>query len=63
MKRIPAVLATLLATLPLSACELVGDILEFGFWVLVIVVALIVLVIWLIARRFGRREPPPPPAA
>ncbi|MGH7481611.1 MAG: hypothetical protein ACRELV_05605 [Longimicrobiales bacterium] len=60
MQRIPAVLVTLLATLSLGACDLVGDILEFGFWVLVIVVGLIVLVVWLIARRFSRTPPGPP---
>ena len=71
MKRILTLLPLLLLTLSTSGCDLIGDILEFGFWVAVILVLLIVLVIWWIARlvrgrrdggtRTGRRGPPPSP--
>lgn len=56
------VLPILALTLALTGCDLVGDILEFGFWVGVIVIVLIVAVIWLIVRKVGggSRRPPPP---
>lgn len=57
MRRIPAVLLVLLFTLPMAGCDLVGDILEFGFWTILILVAVIVLIGWAIKRSFGRRGP------
>lgn len=43
----------LLITLSLSGCELVGDVLEFGFWVLLIIVVVVVaLVVWLFKKIF-----------
>ncbi|MBA2499945.1 MAG: hypothetical protein H0V30_09490 [Chitinophagaceae bacterium] len=38
----------------LSSCELVGDILEFGIWVGVIIVVAIIALIWWIVSRFRR---------
>ena len=61
MRRIQAILIVLLLTVPIAGCELIGDLLEFGFWVILIFVGLIVLVGWLLKRSFGRRTPPPPP--
>ena len=61
MRRIQASLLVLLLTLPMAGCDLVGDILAFGFWTIVILIALIALIIWAIKRSFGRRNPPPPP--
>ena len=37
-----------------SGCELIGGILEFGFWTGVVVVGLVVLVIWGISRAVRR---------
>ena len=61
MRRVQAILLVLLLTLPMTGCELVGDLLEFGFWVILIFIGLIVLVGWLLKRAFSRRTPPPPP--
>lgn len=62
MTRVPAILLVLLLTLSTGACDLIGDVLEFGFWVVVILVVLVVGLIWWVARRFrGPRRPPPPP--
>ncbi len=38
----------------LTGCELAGDILEFGFWLGIIVVAVIVAIIFWIIRKFRR---------
>ena len=61
MRRLQAVLLVLLLTLPMAGCELIGNLIEFGLWVLLIFVALIVLLVWALRRAFGRRTPPPPP--
>lgn len=50
-----SVAALLAAALTLSGCDLVGDVLEFGFWAGVIVVALIALGIWFAVRAFSRK--------
>jgi|GEM_PF-2064379 len=63
MRRVPALLALLVLTLGTAGCDLIGDLLEFGFWAIVILVLVIVLAAWLLGRRFsnrGRRGPPPP---
>jgi hypothetical protein len=53
MARLPLVVLLLLMTVSLSGCDLVGDILEFGFWVLLIVVVLVVaLVVWILKKIF-----------
>jgi hypothetical protein len=53
-------LVLLLLTLPAGGCDLVGDLLEFGFWMIIILILLVVLLIWggLRALRGGRRRPP-----
>ena len=43
-----------LALLLLPGCDLIGDLLAFGFWSGVVVVALILLVIWLGVRFFRK---------
>lgn len=46
----------------LAGCDLVGDVLEFGFWVAVILIAVVVaLVFWIVRKMRGPRRPPPPP--
>ena len=60
MRRIQAIVLVLLLTLPLAGCELIGDLLEFGLWVIVIFVALLVLLGWALRRAFRGRRPPPP---
>lgn len=62
--RATRILSLLLVSLALAGCDLVGDILEFGFWAIVIVVAVIIaLIVWGTRRLRGpRRGPPPPPA-
>lgn len=54
MKKHQALAPLLLLALLLSGCDLVGDVLEFGFWTGVVVLALVVLVVWLVARAFRR---------
>lgn len=63
LPHISRVLPLLALTLFVAGCDLVGDVLEFGFWVIVIIVGLIVLLIWWAAKKLGgaRRGPPPPP--
>lgn len=64
MRRLLQLSLILPLTLGLSACELVGDILEIGFWAGIIVVALIIGLLWGLVRmlRGGRdRRPPPAP--
>ena len=65
LPRISRILPLLLLTTLFAGCDLVGDILEFGFWVIVILGLIIALVIWWIAKKLGgsRRRPPPPPRA
>jgi hypothetical protein len=41
-------------SLSMSGCELVGDILEFGFWTAIIIIVLVVLVIVGIIRALRR---------
>lgn len=60
MRRVQAIVFVLLLTLPIAGCELIGDLLEFGFWVILIFIALLVLLGWALRRAFGRRRPPPP---
>ena len=55
------VLPLIAMTLLLGGCDLVGDILEFGFWAAVIIVLLIVALVWWAARRIGRSRRRPPP--
>ncbi|MFD2515957.1 hypothetical protein ACFSRY_18945 [Pontibacter locisalis] len=38
----------------LSGCDLVGDVLEFGFWTAIIIIAVIVLIVYFIARLFKK---------
>jgi hypothetical protein len=45
------VLLVLLATLPLTACELAGDIFEAGVWIGVVMVALVVGIIAFIVAK------------
>lgn len=53
MNRLPLVVLVLVLTLSLSSCDLVGDVLEFGFWLILISVILVVaLVIWLFKKIF-----------
>lgn len=53
MSRVPLMAVLLLVTLSLSGCDLVGDVLEFGFWTLLIVVVLVVaLLVWIFKKLF-----------
>lgn len=62
MKRTTTLLLALVVSLTASGCELVGDLLEFGFWMLVILVLVVAAASWglfrMIARKGGRRPPP-----
>ena len=63
MRRIHTLAILAGATLTLSGCDLVGDLIEFGFWTIVILVGLVVLLGWGLARtlRGGSRDRTPPP--
>lgn len=53
MGRSPWMVLLLLTTLGLSGCDLVGDVLEFGFWTILIFVVLVVaLVAWVVRKLF-----------
>ena len=56
LHRFSAFLLLILAASVLSGCELIGDILAFGFWTGVIVVVIVVAIIWAIVRRIGGRR-------
>lgn len=43
-----------LLAVTMSSCEIVGDLVEFGVWVGVIIVVAIVALIWWIIRKFKR---------
>ena len=44
-------LLVMLATLPLAACELAGDIFEAGVWVGVIMIVIVVAIVgWIVAK-------------
>ncbi len=64
MRRLHAILVVVAASLSLGACDLVGDILEFGFWMIIILLALVVLLGWGLVRalRRGPRDRTPPPS-
>lgn len=53
MHRLPLLLLLMLVTLSVSGCDLVGDVLEFGFWALLITFVLVVaLVVWIFKKIF-----------
>jgi hypothetical protein len=53
MHRLPLLVLLLVTTLSLSGCDLVGDVLEFGFWALLIGFVLVVaLVVWIFKKIF-----------
>ena len=69
MNRRATLLPALLLTLSASGCDLVGDVLEFGFWVLLVLGLIVFGAAWglfrVVARkgdRAGRHDPPPPSA-
>lgn len=53
MRSLPLALSLFALTL-LSGCDLVGDILEFGFWAGAIIVLVVVALVWFAARAFRR---------
>lgn len=59
MRRIHPILLVLLLTLPIVGCELIGDLLQVGFWALIILIGVMVLIGWALKRAFSRRTPPP----
>ena len=59
MSRIQAILVVLLLSLPMAGCELIGDLLEFGLWVILIFVGILILLGWALRKAFRRRPPPP----
>ncbi|HET7274743.1 MAG TPA: hypothetical protein VFI91_06160 [Longimicrobiaceae bacterium] len=53
MGRLPLMVLLLLIAVGVSGCELVGDVLEFGFWVILIVIILIIaLLVWIFKKLF-----------
>ncbi|MGK7392508.1 MAG: hypothetical protein ACNS60_19290 [Candidatus Cyclobacteriaceae bacterium M2_1C_046] len=47
-----ALFLTLMVTL--SGCDFVGDVLEFGFWTIIIIIAILVLIVVGIVKMFRR---------
>lgn len=66
MRRLPTLPLTLGLSLSASGCDFVGDVLEFGVWVILILVLLVVGLAWggfRAMRRMGdRRDPPNDPS-
>ena len=56
MKRYLGTFLVLLLTLPTGGCDLVGDIIEFGFWAIVILIAIVVLLGWALVRMVRGRD-------
>lgn len=63
MRRLTLFVGLAALTLSMGGCDLIGDILEFGFWLALIVIVLVIVVIWLLIRmirRAGRGTTGPP---
>lgn len=45
----------LLLSFALSGCDLIGDVLEFGFWTALIIIGILVLIVYFIAKMFRGR--------
>lgn len=56
MNRLLALLPVLLLALGTGGCDLVGDILEFGFWLIVILVVVVILLGWGLVRMIRGRS-------
>lgn len=41
-------------SLTLSGCDLIGDVLEFGFWTAIIIIGILVLIVYFVARMFRK---------
>ena len=50
----PAVALLLVLSMGLTSCEAIGDLIEFGVWVGVIIVVAILAVVYWIYRKFKR---------
>lgn len=48
-------LVFLIAILFLTGCELIGGVIEFTLWTVIIILAIIIAVIWLLVKAFRRR--------
>lgn len=48
-------LVFLLLTFTMSGCDLIGDVLEFGFWTAIIIIVILVLIVYFILRMFRGR--------
>lgn len=46
--------ALLFVITAMSSCEVVGDLVEFGVWIGIIIVVAVVALIWWIIRKFKR---------
>lgn len=56
MNRLSLWILLLFLAVGVSGCDLVGDVLEFGFWLIVIIIGLIAaLGYWLYGKLRGRR--------
>lgn len=62
-RRFQPLLALLLLSVAISGCDLIGDVIQFGFWTIVILIGVIVLLIWGLraSMRSRRRDGNPPP--
>lgn len=58
MNRFLTTFLVLLLTVPTAGCDLVGDILEFGFWVILILIVLVGLLVWALIRMLRRPRGP-----
>ena len=53
MSRLPLWGLLLLLSVTLGGCDLVGDVLEFGLWAMLIIIVLVVaLLVWLFKKVF-----------
>jgi hypothetical protein len=57
MKKLSGIWLFVIAmAMTLSSCELVGGLIEFGFWIAIVLVVFVVAIILWIVNRFRRRR-------
>lgn len=60
--RVSRVLPLLALSVLLAGCDLVGDVLELGFWAIVVLALVLVsIILWAVRKFRGPGDAPPPP--
>ncbi|MFW5950968.1 MAG: hypothetical protein ACOCVZ_02490 [Gemmatimonadota bacterium] len=56
MQRFLYLLVLATGSVGLGACDLVGDVIEFGFWVALVLIVVVTVVVWLFIRAVRRER-------